>query len=208
MGLFSGGHCLGMCGPLVLALPVSQRSTALSVLYRVLYNSGRVFTYTLLGAVTGLLGLVFELQSLQARIAYIAGFLLILVAVLQLLPYARLTWLSQLHSALLKIFAPLTRRPGPLRFVVLGMLNGILPCGMVAAALMVSLASETTGMSMLYMLFFGLGTFPLMLAASLFGMYISPRLRQVLSWAGPIYAIGLGILLILRPSLIAPHCVQ
>jgi uncharacterized protein len=56
MGLMSGGHCLGMCGPLVLALPVNSTSTAASVLYRITYNLGRITTYVALGAIAGITG--------------------------------------------------------------------------------------------------------------------------------------------------------
>ncbi|HNA78875.1 MAG TPA: sulfite exporter TauE/SafE family protein [Turneriella sp.] len=208
MGFLSGGHCLGMCGPLVLALPVSEDRVWISVFYRVIYNFGRVFTYTILGGIAGAVAALFSLQVLQARVAQIAGALLILLALLQLLPHIHLGFLSRAHAFIARTIAPLLRNAGRGRFFLLGMLNGILPCGMVAAALLVSIAAETWLSGIAYMAVFGAGTFPLMLLASVFGIYLSGRMRQVVSWAGPLYAIALGILLLLRPALIAPHCAR
>lgn len=74
MGFLSGGHCLGMCGPLVLALPVSPGALWISVVYRVIYNAGRITTYGLLGILTGVIGLAFSLQNMQAFLARLAGF--------------------------------------------------------------------------------------------------------------------------------------
>ncbi|GAB4440365.1 MAG: sulfite exporter TauE/SafE family protein [Turneriella sp.] len=206
MGLFSSGHCLGMCGPLVLALPVDERRVWLSVSYRIIYNLGRVFTYALLGAVTGLVAVLFSLQVLQARVAQLAGLMLIAVALLQMLPRIRLPLFARAHTVVSGFIAPLLRRAGIARFFLLGMLNGLLPCGMLAAALLVSVAAEDWLSGVGYMLAFGAGTFPLMLLASVFGIYISGRVRQVMAWLGPLYALALGCLLLLRPALVAPHC--
>ncbi len=208
MGFFSGGHCLGMCGPLVLALPVDDGRVWISVFYRVIYNLGRILTYALLGGIAGLVAALFSLQLLQARVAQVAGVLLLCVAVLQLLPHFRVAFFTRAHAAVAKSIAPLLRRAGNGRFFVLGMLNGLLPCGMVAAALMVSIAAESWLSGVGYMLAFGAGTFPLMLLASVFGIYLSGRVRQVMSWLAPLYAIALGVLLLLRPALVAPHCAR
>ncbi len=206
MGFFSSGHCLGMCGPLVLALPVGESGYRTAVTSRILYNLGRIFTYASLGAIAGLVGAALALRALQSQIAWIAGSLLILVAVLQLLPNMRINLLSRMHLWLRESIAPLLRTAGPRRFIALGALNGLLPCGMVAAALVVSMAAATVAESIAYMAVFGLGTFPMMLAASLMGFYLAPHTRRLISIAAPFYSFSLGVLLILRPGLIAPHC--
>jgi sulfite exporter TauE/SafE len=205
MGFFSGGHCLGMCGPLVLALPTDERRVWISLFHRIIYNLGRIFTYAVLGAITGVVAVLFGLQLLQARVAQLAGLLLIAVALLQLVPRIRLPLFSCVHTALSQFAAPMLRGAGQGRFFLLGMLNGLLPCGMVASGLMVCLAAENWLSSVGYMLAFGAGTFPLMLLASVFGIYVSARMRQAIAWLGPIYALALGVLLLLRPALLAPH---
>lgn len=205
MGVLSSGHCLGMCGPLVLALPVNEKFS-LSVFYRVFYNIGRVFSYAVLGALVGFMTLVLQVQQLQAALAQLAGIFLITIALVQLFPGIRIGFLSRLHSAIVAYLAPLLQQAGRKRFFVLGMLNGILPCGMVAAALVVSLAAESWLSGVAYMLIFGLGTFPLMMLASIFGIYLSGKVRRMIAWLGPIYAAALGMLLLARPGLIVPHC--
>ncbi len=208
MGLLSGGHCLGMCGPLVLALPVSKSLVWVSIFYRVIYNLGRIFTYSILGAIAGALAAAIPLQVWQNRVAVFAGLLLVLIALAQIFAHIRLGFLSRLHGYAVKTLSPFLKNAGRGRFFLLGMLNGILPCGMVAAALLVSIAAESLLGGVAYMAIFGAGTFPLMLIASLFGIYLSQRMRQVVSWAGPLYALLLGLLLLIRPTLIAPHCAR
>lgn len=211
MGVFSGGHCLGMCGPLVLALPASESSAQRSpftaaVASRVVYNFGRIFTYMLLGALTGLIGTAASVKGLQKYVSYAAGSLLILVSLLQLNPIGQFQMLTGVQNYVRGFVTRFARNAGPGRFLVLGIANGFLPCGMVAIALMASFAAGTSQDGILYMFYFGLGTFPLMLAASLFGIYIRPKLRRFLSVAGPIYGVALGLLILLRPAWILPNC--
>ena len=206
MGFFSGGHCLGMCGPLVLALPAADAKHGAAILYRVLYNLGRIFTYCLLGAITGLTGAALSLKGFQSYLSYFAGSLLIFVALMQLVPLIEIRWLNAVQASLRSALTRLAGRSGAIRFSLLGAANGLLPCGMVAIAVMASFAAGSVTDGVLYMLFFGLGTFPLMLEASLFGIYLNPRLRKLLAIVGPLYAIALGILLLLRPGLILPDC--
>ena len=206
MGLFSGGHCLGMCGPLVLALPVSERGFTSALAARVLYNAGRIFTYALLGAVVGGLGSAVQLKGFQKYLSYAAGSMLILISLLQLAPALQLHFLSRMQMAVRNLLTRAASKAGPGKFTLLGVANGFLPCGMVAMALMASLAAGSLKDGVLYMLFFGLGSFPLMLAASLFGVYLKPKLRGFLTVAGPVYGIALGVLLLLRPGWILPDC--
>lgn len=206
LGFFSGGHCLGMCGPLVLALPVSEGSRLLSVIYRVAYNAGRVSTYAALGAAAGLAGAALSLKGMQAKISYVAGGLLIVFSLFQLFRFFHAGVFGAMHARLQRMFAGTQGFPGTVRFFVLGGINGFLPCGMVTVALAASLAANGIGGGAAYMLFFGLGTFPVMLAASLFGIYLNPALKRVLAVVGPLYGIALGFLLVLRPALLIPHC--
>ncbi len=132
--------------------------------------------------------------------------MLILISLLQLTPVLQVNFLSRAQTALRNLLTRAAGKAGPGRFTLLGVANGFLPCGMVAMALMASIAAGTLKDGVLYMLFFGLGTFPLMLAASLFGVYLKPKLRGFLAVAGPIYGVALGILLLLRPGWILPDC--
>lgn len=206
LGLMSGGHCLGMCGPLVLALPVAENNRWLSVFYRVVYNFGRISVYVALGAIVGFSASGMSFRPAQKYLAYISGALLILVSLVQLAPRLKINAFIQLHQAISRILARISPARGVGRMFFLGTANGFLPCGMVAAALVAAMSAGDAIQAILFMLFFGLGTFPLMLAASLFGVYLSSKVRQAISVVGPVYGILLGVLLILRPGLIHPHC--
>ncbi|MCX7633962.1 MAG: sulfite exporter TauE/SafE family protein, partial [Turneriella sp.] len=161
--------------------------------------------YALLGVSAGALSMLFTIKIVQLSLAQLAGILAILAGIWQLLPLFPLRWSNRLYSKLGTYFSPLLPQ-GMARFFFLGMLNGILPCGMVASALVVSLASQSWQHGFFYMLLFGVGTFPLMLLASVFGFYLSARSRSVLSWLGPAYALLVGILLLLRPAAVLPDC--
>jgi sulfite exporter TauE/SafE len=160
----------------------------------------------LLGAIVGGLGAAANLKGLQKYLSYVAGGMLILISLLQLTPVMQIHFLSRAQTFLRNLLTRAAGKAGPGRFTLLGVANGFLPCGMVAMALMASIAAGTLTDGVLYMLFFGLGTFPLMLAASLFGVYLRPKLRGFLTIAGPVYGIALGILLLLRPGWILPDC--
>jgi len=206
MGFFASGHCLGMCGPLVLALPPGDGNFSKAVYLRVLYNLGRISTYAMLGALAGLAGAVLTLEVAQAKVAWVAGGMLICIAILQILPRINMIFFSRFYFFISRSISPHLKNAGAGRFLALGLLNGFLPCGMVAAALVVSIAAETPAEGVLYMAVYGLGTLPMMLTASLMGFYLAARTKRVLSVIGPLYSIVLGVLLIVRPGLIAPHC--
>ena len=80
----------------------------------------------------------------------------------------------------------------------LGIINGFLPCGLVYIALAASMAAGDIGQSVLYMIVFGIGTFPVMLGISLLGNYIKPVLRRRIYKLVPLFVVILGLLLILR----------
>jgi sulfite exporter TauE/SafE len=171
-----------------------------------LYNLGRIATYAMLGALAGLAGAALAFEGAQAKVASIAGVLLIIVALMQVLPKLRLNFFSHVYQVISRFISPRLKNAGAGRFVLLGLLNGFLPCGMVAAALVVSIAAETVAEGVLYMAVYGLGTLPMMLTASLMGFYLAARTKRILTIVGPVYSLAVGVLLLVRPALIAPHC--
>ena len=82
IGLFGSFHCIGMCGPIALALPVSQNNKVGLVLGRVLYNVGRAITYSAIGLVFGLLGQSLSLAGFQQSVSIVAGVLILLMVLL------------------------------------------------------------------------------------------------------------------------------
>ena len=197
LGLLGSLHCAAMCGPLMLALPVPPGGPARFVAGRIIYQLGRVATYCLLGVAAGLVGKSIFLAGLQRSlsiglgVAILLGFLIskkisLSAPVVRLIVVLKAAMSSQLQRRSLRSLA------------LLGMLNGLLPCGLVYVAMAgaVSLGSLLDGI--FYMAVFGLGTLPTMLGISLSGKLFPIALRRKLRGAIPAGVCLLAGLLILR----------
>ena len=201
LGLLSSLHCVGMCGPLALSLPVQHLPKYLRILSLVTYQLGRVVTYASLGMVAGAAGRGIYLAGFQQYFSIIMGVLVLLMLILYY-GYRRSVqpgWLSRFYLLLQgwmnRLWAG-QRHAGS--FLLLGMANGLLPCGMVYAALATAVTAGDVDYSIGFMALFGLGTWPAMLGLSLSGQMISPKTRYRLRQLTPAF-IGLsGVLLLLR----------
>ena len=197
LGLVGSLHCTGMCGPLALALPAAGETTPGYVLGRVAYNMGRIVTYCLLGIVFGLAGWTFMLAGLQrwTSIGLGVALLLGLFASRKLVLSLPVTFtVNQLKSRM----SVLLRRRSFAALAVLGLLNGLLPCGLVYVACAGAAATGGTLAGAWYMTAFGAGTVPMMLAISLSGKLVPTSLRLKLVKTIPVCVFLLGTLLILR----------
>lgn len=186
-GLAGGfGHCISMCGPVVAAYSLGE--TRRGMLHHLLYNAGRVTTYTVLGAIAGLSGsflvLAASIERLQTLIMVLAGLSIVLMglATLDILPLGKnvnsCSWIMPRFGKLMNLFKG-PRSIGA--YYPMGVLLGFLPCGLTYTAL---LAAARTSMDTgnhaagmleggFVMLSFGLGTIPSLLvvgkAVHLFG---------------------------------------
>ena len=201
IGLVGSLHCIGMCGPIAIALPVPNSSNLSFLTGRILYNIGRVVTYSLLGAILGLIGSKLALVGPQQVVSIILG---VLVIAAVLLPQRYKNYFAQ-HSMVQKLAHPLKSNIGILfkkgTFVamfLIGILNGFLPCGLVYVALAGAIASGDAISGAAVMILFGLGTVPSMFAASVFGKFINIGIRIKIRKAVPVLAILLGVIFILR----------
>lgn len=200
-GILGSFHCVGMCGPIALALPVGRGAGLPFVVGRLLYNGGRIVTYTLLGALSGLLGKSLELAGLQQNLSILSGILILLLVVVPATAsgkFRRITGLENLLRIVKNAMAMLFGRKALWSLGAIGLLNGLLPCGFVYFALAGAVSMPTIPGAMLYMFLFGLGTFPLMFILSVSGKLIKPRLRKVFNRSIPYAAAVLAGLFILR----------
>lgn len=201
MGAVGSLHCIGMCGPLALALPISHRSQGGRLAGGTLYNLGRVLTYTMMGAILGGIGQTLFSSHWQSLLSVTFG---ILIFIYLLIP-------SKLKSSTLvvslankpfmqlrDVLGKLFRSPKYTSLFSIGMLNGLLPCGMIYLAVSSSLLTGTAAKGALFMLAFGVGTFPAMLGAVFFGSYINQQFRQLIRRAVPIFLFVMAALLVLR----------
>ena len=201
VGLVGSLHCIGMCGPIAIALPVPDSSNLSFFTGRILYNLGRVVTYSFLGAILGLLGGRIALVGAQQVVSIILG-VVIIIAVL--LPQKYKNYFAQ-HLIVQKLAQPLKENIGILfkkgtfsAMFLIGILNGFLPCGLVYVALAGAIASGNAISGASVMILFGLGTVPAMFAATIFGKFINVGIRTKIRKAVPVLAIILGVIFILR----------
>jgi sulfite exporter TauE/SafE len=197
LGFLGSLHCAAMCGPLMLALPVLPGGAGRFIAGRVIYQLGRVATYCLLGVVAGLVGKSIYLAGLQRSLsiglglAILLGFLVSKRVSLSA-PVVRLV--AKLKSAM----AAQLRRRSLRSLALLGMLNGLLPCGLVYVALAGAVARGTLRDAIFFMAWFGLGTLPTMLCISFSGKLFPLALRLKLRRTIPVGVCLLAGLLILR----------
>jgi sulfite exporter TauE/SafE len=201
IGFLGSLHCIGMCGPIALALPRQNGSRLRLLLGRILYNSGRVLTYGLLGIAAGLLGEVVRFASLQQALSITAGVALLLAVFLP----SRLARRVIPGNLVDRLVVRFTKAAGVLfksrtigALFAIGFLNGLLPCGLVYVALAGAAATGDKLAGGTFMILFGLGTVPVMVAVSLVGPLLSVRLRRALTRLIPVGAVALAALLILR----------
>jgi uncharacterized protein len=201
IGLVGSLHCIGMCGPIAIALPVPDSNNLSFFTGRILYNLGRVVTYAFLGVILGIVGSKIAFVGAQQFVSIVLG-VVIIIAVL--LPQKYKNYFAQ-HPAIQKLAQPLKSNIGVLfkkgtfsAMFLIGILNGFLPCGLVYVALAGAIASGDAISGAAVMVLFGLGTVPAMFAASVFGKFINIGIRTKIRKAIPVLAILLGVIFILR----------
>lgn len=164
-GLISNIHCLGMCGPLALAIPMKRTNIATRVLSVLLYNTGRIFSYSVLGATFGFFGRAIRISGFQQYLSMVLGGIIILGVLIPavLRPSARVQAFLFLGIGKLKyLLSKLLSIGSYSSLFSIGILNGLLPCGLVYTSLAGAMATGTWQYGALYMVFFGVGTLPMM----------------------------------------------
>jgi sulfite exporter TauE/SafE len=200
IGLVGSFHCIGMCGPIALALPLKNKSWGSRVSSAFLYNLGRTITYGVLGLIFGLIGKGIALGGFQQWTSIILGVIMILSVIFPALfrqvniEKATYSMVSRLKGVFGKMFSLRTYRS----LFTIGLLNGFLPCGLVYMALAGAIVSGEVRSGVIYMVVFGLGTIPIMLGVSVLGKIVSMRFRNTMRKVIPIFIVLIGILFILR----------
>lgn len=201
LGFASGFHCIGMCGPIALTMGLTRNQALKFQLQNLTYNLGRIVTYSLLGALLGLLGQGFALAGLQQYLTIFAGIALILMALFSFGGKDFASKVPFLTKGLLKVkiaLSSLLQRSDLKSRFLTGLVNGLLPCGMVYMALTASLASGGVWQGAVFMALFGLGTFPFMFLVVYAGSLMTQALRiRILKWV-PVLMIVLGTLFVVR----------
>jgi uncharacterized protein len=201
IGLTSSLHCVGMCGPIALSLGLNAQSKIKFSIKNLTYQLGRITTYSILGAVLGIIGESFSFAGLQSYLSIAIGVLMIIMVMIPQFYENGATSLKPVNKIMLKVKMLLGKylvKKDTQSLYIVGLLNGLLPCGTVYATLTAAIAMGSVFKSAAFMFFFGLGTLPLMFATVLFGNFLSVKQRQTILKVLPIITIILGVLFILR----------
>ncbi len=201
LGLMGSFHCAGMCGPIAIALPLHGNTVPQKIFGGTLYNLGRTVTYGVMGAIFGLLGQGVEMIGVQQKISIIMGVLMIISVLFPTLfknQYSmEKSWFSfvgKLKKTIGKMFS--IRSFSSLFFI--GLLNGLLPCGLVYMAIAGAIGTGDVALGSAYMILFGLGTIPMMLSISLAGNVMSLAIRNKINKLIPVLVVVVGLFFILR----------
>lgn len=201
LGILGSLHCVGMCGPIALAIPHKSNDKLSVAADNALYNGGRIITYMVLGSILGLLGAAISFSGVQEKLSIIIG---VIMLVLTFAPKAfklskkANTFFYSKVGKLKTYFSAFLQKRGKPALLGLGLLNGLLPCGLVYVALAASIGIADYANSMLFMAGFGLGTAPAMFAVGMLGTMASPKVRQNFSKLVPYGIAVVAILMIMR----------
>ena len=200
-GLISSFHCIGMCGPIAMMLPVDRNNQVKKVSQILTYHVGRMTAYASIGLVFGLVGRGLYLAGMQQKLSIFIGVAMILVILIPEKVFARYNFSKPVFVLISKVKSTLGKQfknKSYKSLFTIGLLNGFLPCGMVYVALFGAIAMQNESFGVLYMLLFGLGTVPMMSSVVYLQSFLTIPVRNKIQKAIPYVAVMMGILFILR----------
>lgn len=201
LGITYSPHCAGMCGPIALAFPLQNNKAFFKFMAILFYSLGRITTYGLLGFIFGFFGKGIQLAGFQQIVSVILGIIIILITIFPGI-YKGNNFvsgtISKFGNKISFSFAKIMGLDKQGTYFIIGLLNGLLPCGLVYLALAASLLSGNVLDGLLYMVFFGLGTVPVLaliiLFKSSFQFFYQKKLKKII----PVISIIIGLLFIFR----------
>jgi uncharacterized protein len=201
LGFLGSFHCIGMCGPIALALPIGRWSSRDKIIGILLYNLGRVFTYGSMGLLFGAIGHGFSMAGLQQWVSILLGIGTITFVLMPASLASRLDILTERIPYLPVVkrsISNLFRQKTFTSLALIGLLNGLLPCGFVYMAMAGAIATASSLDGAAFMILFGLGTIPAMFmvafSSHLFPVNIRSKIRQLV----PVFMFVIGTVLVLR----------
>ncbi|WP_411275468.1 sulfite exporter TauE/SafE family protein [Daejeonella sp.] len=203
-GLFGSLHCVAMCGPLVMAIPF-QGSVWYSFTQKIIYQLGRILSYSCLGFVAGSIGSLFNILGLQQALSFVSGIILITIAMYHFsgkIPRASNKFYQKIFNPLGKFLSRWMSKPYGGLFA--GVLHGLIPCGMVYMAIAGSLNTGSSFSGSEFMFYFGLGTTPLLVMSSLIPLVLQ-KFRAPRLLIPALFLIAGSFLIIRALNLHIPH---
>ncbi|MET3113743.1 sulfite exporter TauE/SafE [Pedobacter sp. CG_S7] len=196
IGLLGSVHCIGMCGPLAFAVPSLKPGMGYLVLDKILYQFGRIISYCVLGVFVGLIGRQIWMSGMQQGISIFTGLLIIVAACSRIFKFSTGNRSSFLLKPFHKLFGYALKHKA--NHLIIGMINGLLPCGFVYLALAGAVNTGSVANAAAYMFWFGVGTAPLMLLATISMGFTGNLFRRRINKVIPFMMLFLGMWFILR----------
>lgn len=200
-GLISSLHCIGMCGPIAMMLPVDRTNPAKKTTQIITYHLGRLTAYASIGFVFGMLGQGLFIAGIQQQLSIFIGIAMILIVLTPEKVFANYNFSKPIFKLISKVKIALGnqfKNKSYKSLFTIGLLNGFLPCGMVYVALFGAIAMQSIIFGVLYMALFGLGTVPLMSSVVYLNSFLTLPIRNKIQKIIPYAAVCIGILFILR----------
>lgn len=203
MGLVGSMHCAGMCGPIAVSLPyrIGMQAKEETFLKILTYNLGRIMTYALMGLVFGMIGKSFFTMGIQKWVLISLAIVLIIIALFSIdIEYQslKIPGFKKFNAFIKESLSLSMKNPSVLSFLYIGILNGFLPCGLVYMAIMAAITVGSVFHGILYMILFGFGTLPMMMALGFGGNLVSARFRTFLRKLYPVFMIAFAVLFLMR----------
>lgn len=211
-GLLGGLHCIGMCGPIVMALRKDENAKK-DLFNKAIYNTGRVVTYGFLGLAAGIFGGMFEFYGMQQIVSVVTGILIIVFVAIGFVYTKRVLNVSIFQKPINFLKSKLSyflKMKSKTSFFLLGILNGFLPCGLVYLALAGAFVVSEPLLSSAYMMLFGIGTFPAMMLFGAIILKMKQKFNINFNKFIPVFSLILAVIFILRGlnlgiPMISPH---
>ena len=200
-GLISSLHCIGMCGPIALMIPVDRTNPTKKAIQIITYHLGRLSAYACIGFIFGLVGKGFFLAGIQQRLSIFIGVAMIITILTPERVLANYNFSKPVYRLISKIKSSLGKQfknKSYKSLFTIGLLNGFLPCGMVYVALFGAIAMQNVPFGILYMLLFGIGTIPMMSSVTYLNSIMTVSFRNKIQKLIPYVGVVIGVLFILR----------
>ena len=201
LGAAGSLHCVGMCGPLSLALPTHHLSNTQKFLSLLTYQFGRIITYSFIGLIFGLAGRRIYISGYQQWFSIALGIIVLVMAGMYFISKnsVHFSFFNRFYFSIQQLISRLLKKQnGLLSFLLLGLANGLLPCGLVYVAVAATLSFTEIAESVSFMAMFGAGTLPAMMLMGYAGQMINVEARKLMRKAIPVFITLMGVLLILR----------
>jgi sulfite exporter TauE/SafE len=190
-----------MCGPIAMMLPVDRNNPAKKASQILTYHLGRLTAYGTIGLIFGLVGKGFFMAGIQQNLSIFIGVAMIAVILIPENIFSKYNFSKPMFKLISKIKSTLGskfKNKSYKSLFIIGLLNGILPCGMVYVALFGAIAMQSESLGVLYMVLFGLGTVPMMSSVIYINSFLTVPVRNRIQKVIPYVAVLIGVLFILR----------